>query len=76
MGIRYIYDKYGNLKAVIDEDDYTATVIDVHKGVVGNVIKGKGGIRATAYSFKKGIVGYADRDDDAIGLLLNDDDDD
>ena len=76
MGIRYIYDKYGNLKAVIDEDVYTATVIDVHKGVVGNVIKGKGGIRATAYSFKKGIVGYADRDDDAIGLLLNDDDDD
>ncbi|MEO0239568.1 MAG: hypothetical protein ABIM45_06580 [candidate division WOR-3 bacterium] len=76
MGIRYIYDKHGNLKAVVDEDDYTATVVDVHKGVVGNVIKGKGGLRATAYSFKKGIVGYADRDDDAIGLLLNDDDDD
>jgi hypothetical protein len=76
MGIRYIYDKYGNLKAVVDEDDYTATVIDVHKGVVGNVIKGKGGIRAMANSFKKGIVGYADNDDDAIALLLNDDDDD
>jgi len=75
MGIRYIYDKYGNLKAVIDEDDYTATVIDVHKGVVGNVIKGKGGIRATAISRKKGIVGFADRDDDAIGLLLSDDED-
>jgi hypothetical protein len=75
MGIRYIYDKYGNLKAVIDEDDYTATVIDVHKGVVGNVIKGKDGIRATAISFKKGIVGYADNDDDAIGLLLSEDDD-
>jgi transcription antitermination factor NusA-like protein len=76
MGYRYIYDKYGNLKAVVDEDDYTATVIDVHKGVVGTVIKGKGGIRATAISNKKGIVGFADRDDDAIGLLLNDDDDD
>ena len=75
MGIRYIYDKYGNLKAVIDEDDYTATVIDVHKGVVGNVIKGKDGIRATAISRKKGIIGYADNDDDAIGLLLSEDDD-
>ena len=41
MGYRYIYDKYGNLKAVIAEDDHTATVIDVHKGVVGNVIKEK-----------------------------------
>ncbi len=76
MGYRYIYDKHGNLKAVVDEDDYTATVIDVHKGVVGNVIKGKNGIRAMANSFKKGIVGYADNDDDAIGLLLNDDDND
>jgi transcription antitermination factor NusA-like protein len=76
MGIRFIYDKYGNIKAVVDEDDYTATVVDVHKGVVGNVIKGKNGIRATAISNKKGIIGYADNDDDAIGLLLNDDDDD
>jgi hypothetical protein len=76
MGIRYIYDKYGNIKAVVDEDDHTATVIDVHKGVVGSVIKGKDGLRAMAYSFKKGIVGYADNDDDAIALLLNDDDDD
>jgi len=76
MGYRYIYDKYGSLKAVIAEDDHTATVIDVHKGVVGNVIKGKDGLRAMAYSFKKGIVGFADNDDDAIALLLNDDDDD
>ena len=75
MGYRYIYDKYGNVKALIVEDDYTATVIDVHKGVVGNVIKGKGGIRATAISRKKGIIGYADNDDDAIGLLLSEDDD-
>jgi len=76
MGYRYIYDKYGNVKALIDEDDYTATVIDVHKGVVGSVIKGKNGTRAIAISNKKGVVGSADRDDDAIALLLNDDDDD
>jgi len=75
MGIRYIYDKYGNPKALIDEDDRTATVIDVHKGAIGTVIKGRDGLRAMAYSFKKGIVGYADNDDDAIALLLNDDDD-
>ena len=75
MGYRYIYDKHGNVKAMIDEDDYTAVVIDVHKGVVGSVIKGKNGTRAIAISNKKGIVGSADRDDDAIGLLLNDDDD-
>jgi len=74
MGIRYIYDKYGNIKAVVNEDDYIATVIDVHKGVVGNVVKGKDGIRAMANSFKKGIVGYADNGDDAIAMLLDDDD--
>jgi hypothetical protein len=43
--------------------------------VVGNVIKGKDGLRAMAISNKKGVVGYADRDDDAIGLLLSEDDD-
>jgi hypothetical protein len=63
------------MKAVVDEDDYTATVVDVHKGVVGNVIKARDGLRATAVSFKKGVVGYADSDDDAIGLLLSEDDD-
>jgi len=76
MGYRYIYDKYGNPKALIDEDDRTATVIDVHKGVIGTVIKGRDGLRAMAISNKKGVVGFADNDDDAIALLLNDDDDD
>jgi len=75
-GDRYIYDKYGRMKAIVLDDGNLIIVIDVHKGVVGNVLKAKGGLKAMATSLKKGVVGYTDSDDDAIALLLSEEDDD
>ena len=38
-------------------------------------MKGKNRLKAMAVSIKKGVVGFADSDDDAIALLLSEDDD-
>jgi hypothetical protein len=71
MKQKYIYDRNGSVKAVIYEDDSTATVIALGKGAIGTVFKSDVFPHIALYG--SDIVGSADDVDSAAGLILEED---